>query len=424
MRLDYLGKLEFGDESFIYGGRSYNYSDISSIEFQAVETGADVDFIRAGTSDSACLRVHLSDGRTVNIAQERSFWRGERRRLRTEALWQATEILSERSFTNRLEPFEKSLAGSGFFPFGDYRFHRNGDVFRHGELLFNLEDKTISARLAPFHLHFVREKRGLENATGAAFDLDHAIDLSRDRDCLLYMLHHVYGLTWRGEALRAKRPNPRDLFLTAIVKLGAQLAKADGTVLPGEISMLKRHFRIDRDSFPEAEAIFSEALSGIETSESIARQIIEATQNNREFRQYIVIGLVMIAASDGAYHPAEHRVIARVAGVLGFAADDLDHIIAMCDVRREERHDERRTGGTDAAAVARHLRVLGLSAHATANQIKAAYRALARQHHPDHLAGKGVPIDRIKAAENILKTINASYAWLMANSAAVGSSQH
>ncbi len=424
MKLDHLGRLEIGDESFTYDGRRCNYADISSIEFRAEHAGHGVELIPAETSDSASLSVHLSDGRTVKIGQERSFWRGERWRLRSEAVRQAKEILSERSFTSRLEPLERSLAASSSFAFGDYEFHGNGDVFRHGELLFNLKDKTISARLGPFHLHIVREKRGPEKVAGAAYDLEHMIDISRDRDCLLYMLHHACGLTWRGEPLRRKRLNPRDLFLTAIVKLGAQLAKADGTVLPGEISMLKRHFSIDRDSFPEAEGIFSEALSGSERSESIARQIIEATQDNREFRQYIVIGLVMIAASDGAYHPAEHRVIARVAGVLGFAAEDLDHIVAMCGVRREERRAERRAGGTDAAAEARHLLVLGLGAGATAGQIKAAYRALARQHHPDHLIGKGVPIDKIKAAENILKTINASHTWLLANSAAAGSAPH
>jgi len=424
MKLQYLDKLEFGDDAFAYAGRSYAYDEIASIEFQAVQTKHSVNFIPAGTSYDAYLKVHLANGRTVRIGQEWSLWRGDSQRVRMEAVWRAKEILSEMSFANRVEPLEKSVAQRGFFAFGRYQFHKDGDVFKDGKLLFNLKDKTISARLGPFQLHLVRQKRGLEKLAGAFFNLDHVIDISRDRDCILYMFRHVYGLAWNNEPVRTKRMDPRKLYFTAIVKLGAQLAKADGNVSPDEIATLKRHFNIDGESFPEAGRIFNEALAGNEAPEAIARQIVEATRENREFREYIVIGLVMIATSDGSYHPAEHRVIAAVAAVLGFSAGDLDHILAMCGVRREARHDWRR--GEEAAAstiAAQHLLVLGLGVGATIEQIKAAYRRLARQHHPDHLTGKGVPIDEIKAAESILKTINVSYAWLLANYATARSSR-
>ena len=57
--------------------------------------------------------------------------------------------------------------------------------------------------------------------------------------------------------------------------------------------------------------------------------------------------------------------------------------------------------------------MLGLGLGADLAAIRAAYRRLARQHHPDHLRACGVPLDKIKASEDILKTINNSYEWLM-----------
>jgi curved DNA-binding protein CbpA len=55
---------------------------------------------------------------------------------------------------------------------------------------------------------------------------------------------------------------------------------------------------------------------------------------------------------------------------------------------------------------------LGLKATATFDEIKIAYRRLARQHHPDALRAKGVPIDEMRQSEEVLKKINEAYACL------------
>ena len=45
-------------------------------------------------------------------------------------------------------------------------------------------------------------------------------------------------------------------------------------------------------------------------------------------------------------------------------------------------------------------------------EIKAAYRKLAREHRPDALRAKGVPIDAMRQSEEVLKKINDAYAYL------------
>jgi DnaJ like chaperone protein len=56
--------------------------------------------------------------------------------------------------------------------------------------------------------------------------------------------------------------------------------------------------------------------------------------------------------------------------------------------------------------------VLGLAPGAPEAEIRAAYRRLVREHHPDrHMAG-GTPPEFIRVAEARMATINAAYAAL------------
>ncbi|MBK9586662.1 MAG: DnaJ domain-containing protein [Alphaproteobacteria bacterium] len=59
-----------------------------------------------------------------------------------------------------------------------------------------------------------------------------------------------------------------------------------------------------------------------------------------------------------------------------------------------------------------YLKILGLGANAKHDEVKVAYKELVRKHHPDILLAQGIPIERIKDSEEILKTINAAYNWL------------
>jgi len=53
--------------------------------------------------------------------------------------------------------------------------------------------------------------------------------------------------------------------------------------------------------------------------------------------------------------------------------------------------------------------VLGVSSHASHDEIKKAYRKLMNQHHPDKLAARGLPSSMIKRAQEKTQQILAAY---------------
>ncbi len=413
MKFEYLSALEFFDEGFTYGEKHYRYDQIEAITFSATHVRHSLNAIPAGNSYDAKLELQLAGGAVMRIQQENAFW-GKDQKLRMEAVWKANELLSELTFSHRLRKYEDQFAAKSFFSYGRYQFHKGGDVFLDGRLALRLNADDVGVSLQPFQICLSRHRHTMRAKLAGMFSpSDPVIDISRDRDCLLYMLRRAYGLHWPQERYRARREPPKALFLRAIVSLGAKMCSSDGEVDREELAAFRRHFRLSSDVFPEAATVFNEALTSAEGPEVTARRIRAEAANNRDLLEYILIGLATVAIADGHYHAREHAVLAAVATAFGFTQTELEHILALVGVRPPFSDGARPGRPGSASEEAYHLSVLGLSVGAARTEITAAYRKLAKQHHPDHLHACGVPTEQIRHSEEILKTINASYDWLI-----------
>ena len=413
MIIEGLEDLRIEDDSFAWHDRVHRYEDIQSIRVHAKRTKHSINLVPTGTTYESELTLVMRSSSNIRVRHDGSaLFRHDKQREAMTAVWQAKEILSEMSFAARVSAFESSVADRGYFTYQDYQFHKDGDVFRNGRRLFSIKDPGFKLSASPFELHLCPQHGGLSKLFGS----DTIIKTDVDEDCLYYILRQVYGYLWKDRPIRTKvRPliDPKKVFLTAMVKLAAKIAKADGAVSAEELATFKDHFKINRETFPEAGRIFNEALKSQETPAEIALAANRAAVESREFREYIVIGLIKIATADGSYHAREHQIVESVAKALGFDADDLEHILAMCGVfhgHTQKEKDAEPLRQPD--LIAYHCRVLGLTSAATLADIKAAWRMLVQEHHPDRLQAKGVPASDIRAAEEILKAINASYAWL------------
>ena len=102
----------------------------------------------------------------------------------------------------------------------------------------------------------------------------------------------------------------------------------------------------------------------------------------------------MVAMADDHLHPEEERIIREVNRHLGLSPHDYDAAKAMF----------RPTANVDAA-----YNTLGLASSASNEEVKRAYRRLAKEYHPDMVANKGMGEDFIKYAEDKMQAVNAAY---------------
>ena len=97
-----------------------------------------------------------------------------------------------------------------------------------------------------------------------------------------------------------------------------------------------------------------------------------------------------IAAADGEYHPDEVAMIGTIAGFMGISQQDFESVKAMFVKDANWAYT-----------------VLEITPDANDDELKKAYREMAKKHHPDMVAQLGDDIKR--AATEKFQKINAAY---------------
>ena len=190
----------------------------------------------------------------------------------------------------------------------------------------------------------------------------------------------------------------RIAFATAVIVLGAKLAKVDGVVTRDEIRAFKRVFRIDDGEVGDVARIYNQAKTSARGFEPYARQIAALFGHDPFLLEELLTGLFEVARSDGELNPAEVDFLRRIAAIFGF------DITAFEQIRARFSATARNLSGADDAYA-----VLGLTRSATDDDIKQTYRKLVREHHPDRLVAKGMPEEFVERANKTLAAINAAY---------------
>ncbi|HXP98118.1 MAG TPA: TerB family tellurite resistance protein [Telmatospirillum sp.] len=209
---------------------------------------------------------------------------------------------------------------------------------------------------------------------------------------------------WVDLRLRAKRkrkkngtiPSKADaaerqrIFSTSVVNLAAKLAKIDGAVVREEVDAFKAEFTIPPAQRAGIAALYDEAKRDATGYESHAQRLAETFCREPSVLGDVLDSLHRIALSDGPLTSEEKVFLKRVSSLFGFA----EHPFA-----------ERFAEVTESDPYA----VLGIARGAPFSEIKAAWRQLTREHHPDTLMAKGVSDDHIEFATKKMASINAAY---------------
>jgi len=201
---------------------------------------------------------------------------------------------------------------------------------------------------------------------------------------------------WNPARLAAMVNRRDQLFAICVVVLSAKLAKCDGAVRREEIDAFRRQFRIPPEAVRDIGRLFDQARDSSDGFEAYAVQLGEAFADNRGMLEDVLAALFVIARADGAVNGRELDFLSRTHR--GFGLDQTAWDRARGAVPRQSAADE-----PDAYTI------LGVSRAAGADEIRATWRRLMRENHPDSLAARGVPAEFIARANEKVARINAAW---------------
>jgi len=189
---------------------------------------------------------------------------------------------------------------------------------------------------------------------------------------------YEYGQTQTGD------------FNISLLVLTAAVMKADGVVKKSELDFVKRYYISNFGKEQGAQYI---KLLG-----QIVKQDIDVRGVSSQIGQYMDYSskllllqyLFGIALADGKHDPLEVNMIRTISDYIGVGAKDFESIKAMF------------IKDTDSA-----YKILEVSPTATNEEIKQAYRELAKKYHPDKVTHLGDDVR--KAAEEKFTKLNAAY---------------
>ncbi|MCA8901422.1 MAG: molecular chaperone DjiA [Hyphomonas sp.] len=192
-------------------------------------------------------------------------------------------------------------------------------------------------------------------------------------------------------------PDPNDVgFTAAVVGLGAKLAKADGTVSDREIMVFSRVFRAPPEEAENVRRVFNLARQTVRGYEGYARRIGRRYHDRPCLLEGVMDGLFQIAGADGAVTQDEMDYLRTVSDAFGFSEATFRRIRAshLGPDRNDPYH------------------ILGVAHDAEFDDIRAAYRRLMADHHPDRVIQMGAPREYEDAAHAKAAAITAAYAQI------------
>lgn len=207
------------------------------------------------------------------------------------------------------------------------------------------------------------------------------------------------ALVSKGESLLAlfdRPPTPPErsvAFTIAVISLGAKMAKADGLVKPAEVAAFRQVFQIAAQDEAAAARVFNLARQDVAGFDAYARRIARMFETEPRVLEDILEGLFHIAMADGRYHDNEAYFLTRVAEIFGVPSRAFACI--------EARHV--------AGQAPDPWQVLGVPRGSDLATVRARWRDLVRENHPDKMIARGLPPETVNLANSRLATINQAW---------------
>lgn len=190
---------------------------------------------------------------------------------------------------------------------------------------------------------------------------------------------------WLQRAAESQR-----VFTECVTNLAAKLAKIDGPVTRAEIDAFKAQFPVPPNRMAEIGALYNRAKEDPSDYQTYARRLAQIFAEAPPLLAVVLDALTRIALADGPMQPSEREFLEQVAAIFGIGGAGYSGAASTG------------TGGDPYA-------MLGVRRDAPTEEIKAAWRRLTREHHPDLLTAKGLSQDYVDMATRKMAEINAAW---------------
>lgn len=190
----------------------------------------------------------------------------------------------------------------------------------------------------------------------------------------------------------AREPQKDVAFTIGVIALAAKMARSDGVVVPIEVATFEKVFSFAPEQADNVKGVFDLAKQDIAGFETYADQVAHLLRDDRKLLQHVLEGLMHVATADGILHPKENEYLATVSARFGFSDTEFRHFRARFVTDPDNPYD-----------------VLRLNSDVSDAELKARYRTLVMDNHPDRLMGRGVPPEFVDLATRKLAAINAAY---------------
>ena len=207
------------------------------------------------------------------------------------------------------------------------------------------------------------------------------------------------GGIYTGQSQETINRGTRNGFLFSLLTLASYVIKADGKIMHSEMEMVRAFLRqnFGEQAVQEGEDIMRRLFerqkqmeaqqpgSYRQTISDCCRQLASILPESQ--RLQMLSFLAAIAKADGNIHAQEIAALREITSLLGLSEADLNSMLNL-----------------GATSLDDAFQVLEVSANATDDEVRAAYKRMAVKHHPDRVASLGEDVR--KAAEEKMQKIN------------------
>ena len=186
--------------------------------------------------------------------------------------------------------------------------------------------------------------------------------------------------------------NKKVAFTVAVIALSAKMARADGVVTAAEIKSFRQRVQIPEGDLRRVGQFWDLARQTKDGFEAYAQQTVRLFGSKSAILEQLLDLLFTIARSDGHITNPEWDYLREVSYIFGYNEDEFNRLSDIYSGANPPPH-----------------LLLGVSAHASLDEIRSAWKKLAAEHHPDKLIAAGMPEEFIQAATNRLARINHAY---------------